>query len=88
MMRLVPVYLVSVGAGLLLEALGSETLIMLAIVGVVALIIGMVAMAWPGRPPRQVDVYRKDDLDWPDELPMIEAEWRPVIHMEVIHWTP
>lgn len=77
-MRLFLIYSALVGAGLLLGALGSETLIMLAIVGVVALMAGIVVVGWPSRPPRQVDVYRKGDLDWPDEMPMIEAEWRPV----------
>lgn len=67
------------GVAVLLGVLGYETLTVLGIGAVVALIGGMVVVAWPERPPRRVDVYRKSDLDWPAEMPMLEAEWRPEV---------
>jgi len=76
-MRIFAIALALAAVAVLLGVLGQETLTVLGIGAVVALIIAMVVVGWPERPPRQVDVYRKDDLDWP-EMPMLEAEWRPV----------
>lgn len=76
-MRFFVICLGLAGVAVLVGVLGQETLTVLAIGAVVALIGGMVVVGWPERPPRRVDVYRKDDMDWPAAMPMIEAEWRP-----------
>ena len=77
-MRIFALSLALAGIAVLIDVLGQETLTVLCIGAVVALIVAMVVVGWPERPPRRVEVYRKDDLDWPAEMPMIEAEWRPV----------
>lgn len=80
-MKIFAVYLVLCGAALLVGVLGSETLIMLSIAGALALIACIVVVGWPDRPPRRVAGYYKDDLDWPAELPLIEAEWEPAVSL-------
>lgn len=77
-MRIFVVSLGLAGVAVLVDVLGLDTLTVLGIGGAVALIGGMVVVGWPERPPRRVDVYRKDDMDWPAAMPMLEAEWRPV----------
>lgn len=74
MMRAMALYVMLIVVGALVCVIGNETLVMLCIVGVLALIVGMFAVAPPVRPPRRRDCYRKNDMDWPAE-DVLEGEW-------------
>lgn len=75
MIRVFGLYVALAGTGVLVGIFGSETLVLAAMVGVLALVVGMFVVARPVRPPRRDGGgYRKDDMDWPAET-VLDGEW-------------